>query len=670
LLYRLARLLGVQISPEDAAAAPEPVLAVLRALGVPVETGADVPEAWRKCRQDLWQRCCEPVMVAWEGRPAHLELRLAADRAGDTAECLLEPERGTPRQWTARLGDLPVQGAATVEGVRYLVKRLPLPSDLPGGYHRCMLSIGGRCWTSLVIAAPRRAYLPPAGRARAWGIFLPLYALRTRRSWAAADVTDLAALMRWVRRLGGELVGTLPLLAAYLDEPFDPSPYAPVSRLFWNEFYLDPARAPELGQCPAARELVNSPGFKEETARLREAPLVDYRRGMLLKRRVLQLLARCCAGDPARQAALQRWAEAHPAARDYARFRAAVEQRRAGWTRWPERMRRGELREEDYDPDAEHYHLYVQWLVHDQFRQLAAEARRRGPGLYLDFPLGVHRDGYDTWRWREAFALQAGCGAPPDQLNDQGQFWGFPPLHPEGVRRQGYRYFIDCLRHHLRHAGALRLDHVMSLHRLYWIPEGYAARQGVYVSYRAEEFYAVLCLESHRHRAVLVGEDLGVVPPYVRAAMARHKIYRMYILPFEFREVPRGGLKPVRARALAALNTHDMSPFAAFWRRQGREARRNLVMFLHRRGQLPLPGTGAAPVLRSCLRHLAAGRPRIVLVNLEDLWLETNPQNVPGDAGDYPNWRRKARRDLESFSGMPGILKVLRDIDKLRKRGN
>lgn len=673
-LHQLARLYGITTEYRDFTdglrqASPHALLAALGALGAPVAGAADIPDALHRRRLELWSRRCEPVAVCRAGEKSALELRLEAGRCNGRIHCRLVPEAGAPRQWRCELARLPVVGAEKVAGVEYTARRLPLPAGLPPGYHRLTIQFSdGICETTL-ISAPARAYALPAGADRLWGVFVPLYALRSEGSWAAGDVTDLETLQNWVRSLGGSLAGTLPLLAAYLDDPFDPSPYAPVSRMFWNEFYLDVARIPELGNCPSAQELLTSPAFQADIEALRKTPLVDYRRGMAVKRSVLDLLARCCyAGESARLGELRRWAAENPSVQDYARFRAAVVRQGCVWTTWPERMRSGDLRPGDFDLEVERYHLYVQWVAHQQFRDLAVRAREHGPGLYLDFPLGVHGSGYDVWRERGVFATGATCGAPPDRLNAGGQNWGFPPLHPDGLRQQAYRYFIAGLRHHLRHAGVLRLDHVMGMHRLFWIPAGLPAGEGVYVRYPAQEFYAILALESRRHRTVLVGEDLGTVPESVRTAMSRNGLSRMYVLPFEFKQVPRRGLRPVPAGSLACLNTHDMPTFTSFWRQSEPATRAALARFLYHRGLLKTPTGNVQTVLQACYKYLAAGPAGIVLVNLEDLWLETAPQNIPGTGPEKPNWRRKARRDLEDLNRMPGVLEILRAIDRLRKK--
>src|SRR3990172_6909058 len=231
----------------------------------------------------------------------------------------------------------------------------------------------------------------------------------------------------------------------------------------------------------------------------------------------------------------------HPEVEDYARFRATGERQRAPWPSWSRPLCDGVLTEGDYDERARRYHLYVQWVAREQIRVLSEHSRRAGVNLYLDLPLGVHPHSYDVWREREAFVLGVSGGAPPDVVFTQGQDWGFPPLHPEAIREQGYRYVIAYLRHQLQHTTLLRIDHVMGLHRLFWIPKGLEARDGVCVRYPAEELYAIFCLESHRHRASIVGENLGTVPAYVNSAMARHNLHRMYVLQYELDPGPNKG---------------------------------------------------------------------------------------------------------------------------------
>ncbi len=315
-------------------------------------------------------------------------------------------------------------------------------------------------------------------------------------------------------------------------------------------------------------------------------------------------------------------------------------------------------------------------------------ARGRGVRLFLDLPLGVHPSGYDTWREREIFVQGISVGAPPDSVFTSGQNWGFPPMHPEWLRRAAYRPVLAFLRHHMQHAGALRIDHVMGLHRLYWIPHERPSSEGVFVRYRSEELYAILSLESHRHGCVIVGENLGTVPAYVNAAMRRHGICGMHVAEYELAS-PRGrSPRNVPRETVASVNTHDMPPFAAYWRgedisfraahgstdpavarreRRRREAqKRRLVAELRKGGWLRGPATERR-VLIALLTQLAASPAWALLVNLEDLWLEREPQNVPGtDSGGF-NWRRKSRYDLEAIRGMADLRKTLRDLAQRRE---
>jgi 4-alpha-glucanotransferase len=696
-LRELARLYGIQTAYYDVAhrrksASPDTLLLVLKALGAPLESFDDVPAALRERRQVPCKRGVEPVVVAWDGEPPKVELRVPAHRATGPVACSLLLEGGERRNWTCDLSRLPGGRAMTVEGVRYVTKRLSVPDPLPWGYHRLRLENQGQLRETQIISAPFRADgASDESAGRAWGVFLPLYALHSKRSWGAGDFTDLETLVDWVAPLGASVVATLPLLAAFLDAPYDPSPYAPASRLFWSEFYIDVTRVPELSKCPAAQALLESAEVQAELELLRASSLIEYRRQMALKRRVLEALAQCFFADMAeRHPVLQRFVEDHPQVEDYARFRATMERQGSPWPSWPLRLRDGVLREGDYDERSRRYHLYVQWVAHEQMGVLTDKTKASGVGLYLDLPLGVHPYSYDVWRERSAFALDVSGGAPPDAVFTKGQNWGFPPLHPEAIREQAYRYVVAYLRHQLQYTSLLRIDHVMALHRLFWIPKGLEPREGVYVRYPADELYAILNLESHRHRVAIVGENLGTVPTYVNSTMARHNVRQMYVLEYELNPRAREVLRPVPQGSVASLNTHDMPSFAAYWqgldiedrrelgllnsrgaeieRKSRRTLERALKRFLKRQRWLDSPSPRPQGFLRGCLAFLSASPAEVVLINVEDLWLETHPQNVPGTHDERPNWRRKAGHSLEALREMSTVRDVCRDVDALRRR--
>ena len=646
-------------------ASPEALLAVLDALGAGVRSMQDVTGALREREAELAGRCAEPAVAAWEGSGS-ARVRVPAKMA-DSVSAHLILEDGSERELP-----IDVTGPETeVQGIRYVAAWVAL-EQLPPGYHRMVTRIQGEEHETLVISAPPLAFQGEGDRV--WGVFLPTYALRTARDWGVGSYSDLLDLTIWVRSLGGRLVGTLPLLATFLDEPFDPSPYSPASRLFWSELFIDVERAPELERSEEVRELIASPGFRREIDRARDGALVDYELVAQLKARALELLARRWSGHPGERDRVH----------DYAAFRAAGVRFGCAWEKWPARQRDGDLDLEEVDPDAIRYHSYVQFLAERQIGEAAAA----GAGLFMDLPLGVHPGSYDVWRERDAFAEGVSAGAPPDTFFTKGQNWGFPPLHPHRIRERGYRYPIACLRQLMRHAAVLRIDHMMWMHRLFWVPSALDARDGVYVRYPAEELYAILCLESHRARTAVVGEDLGTVPPIVRRAMARHGVLRTSVLQYELRPNPRAPLRPIPASAMASLNTHDMPPFAAIWegrdiedrlslglldekgaRKEQRDrdrARRALIRLLLREGHLENPDPSGPEVLRGALRHLAASKARMAVTALEDLWWETSPQNTPGTDEERPNWRRRARLAFESFRESPEVVGTLQDMDLLR----
>jgi 4-alpha-glucanotransferase len=668
-ILQLARLYGVETSYEGMGggvrrADPGALALTLRALGAELDGDGGVRHALRARRAELDALPIQPVQVAWNGTLPHLRIRLRS--TGEQAASVeLRLEDGDTAVLGTRATPLPRRAARGWTATH----ALEIGRRLPPGYHAARVGVGRETFETFVIAAPRRAW-SPRSPTREWGLFFPLYAVGSRSSWGVGDYSDLARVSGWIRSLGGGFVSTLPLLATFLDAPFEPSPYSPASRLFWNELFLDVPRVP--GWSGPTGDL------QAEIEACRRGDVVDYRRIADLKRRELE----CALGHARRNTAvlteLRRYAAERPMALEYAAFRAVCDRLRAGWHAWPRRLREGTITEHDFDPADRDYHLFVQWQAD---RQLG-EAARAGAQLYLDMPLGVNPDGFDNWRYPDLFADSMSAGAPPDPLFTGGQNWGFRPMVPGALRRSGYRYLADTLRQHFRHARMLRLDHVMSLYRLYWVPRGVDAGDGVYVRYPEDELFAVLVLESVRHQAVVVGEDLGTVPPAVRRAMDRHGVLRMHVLQFEV--APGSGPPPPPAASVASLNTHDMPTFAGFWR--GTEIDDQLDL-----GLIDQAGHDAAMADRAALRNhlsrsvggggeidagvarqrllerLSASPARYLLVNLEDLWMEDRPQNVPGTSFERPNWRRRARRSLEQIIDDAAIRRMLASMGERRQ---
>ena len=424
------------------------------------------------------------------------------------------------------------------------------------GYYDLTLKVqsGGREETgrTRLIAAPARAYVPAwleEGR-RAWGFNLPLYALRSRDNWGVGDFADLREVIRWAGSLGAAFVGVNPLHAAGGRATADPSPYSPTSRIFLNVLYLSLEAAPEMPACRKAQDLMASPEFQAAKARLVAADLVEYGEVRRLKRRVLKLLYQTfcevhgAPEGPPRTARGQEFARFVMAGGEslarFGRFSALADyHQQDDWRRWPEPDQHPDspavAEFAQRHPRAVGLHQYGQWLAAAQLGQVGQEAQKQGLPftLYEDLALGASPGGFDTWAHQELFARGPAIGAPPDAFNPQGQNWGLPPLIPERLRASGYQFFIDTLRANLPPGGMLRMDHVMGLFRLLWIPRGMAAARGAYVSYPARELLAVLALESVRRRALVIGEDLGTVSPRIRRDLGKSGVFSYRVFYFE-----------------------------------------------------------------------------------------------------------------------------------------
>jgi 4-alpha-glucanotransferase len=689
-LVQLAALHGVQTSYCSMArrqvhSSSESILATLRALNVDIQRLQDCPEALRAEQIARARQPLEPILVAWNGRcpPPSLSIPETALRTPAQLTLVFDQERSIRQSLDlAKLARTP---ARSVDGTRFVSCTVPIPQPLPTGYHDLTIETAAGIIQSRILSAPVRTFAPE-GQDQSWGLFAPLYAIRSRRNWGAGDYSDLGAFAAWIGKNGGRIAATLPLLPLFLADPLEPSPYSPVSRLFWSEFHLDLERVPELAETLPRSQGSNSVRLRDQINRLRDQPLVDYPGLLALKR---ELLAPCVQRffrkASARRDAFERFCHQHPHLDSYASFRALQESLHHDWHRWPTALRNGQLPDGHTIPTSRDYHRYVQWLAHQQMARAARTAHRHDVELYLDLPLGAHPAGYDAWRFQSVFARGATGGAPPDPVFTQGQDWGFAPLHPAALRGSGYRYLIDCLQHHLQFARLLRFDHVMALHRLYWIPAGLPASAGAYVSCPAEELYAVLSIESHRHQARIVGENLGTVPPEVNRALARHGVRGMHVVQYELHPDSRIPLPRAPRNTVASVNTHDMPPFAAYWHgldildrfelgllspagvrsEQRRRLRicQSVQRWIERRQPKSGKVTQTSEVFWALIRCLRSGPAEVVLLNLEDAWLETQPQNVPGTTLERVNWQRKVRFPIEAWDRLSAIRQMLQTLN-------
>jgi 4-alpha-glucanotransferase len=686
-LYKLAELYDIQRSYEDfrnqrREATADTLLALLQARGASITSVAEARDVLRERVESLSCDGIAPVLTSWGGRMAGVPLRLSGAAAQRAVRYTIRFEDGTVRsaeskpEAVARRGTRPDAATHRIRGL----------GAIPIGYHDIEIETSNATMSARIFAAPRYAF---GSRARAdWGVFAPLYALHTSDGEPIGNLSHLEQLARWTAARGGAFVGTLPLLASFVDVLYEPSPYAPVSRLFWNELFVDVTRAPGWSDAHSGTDAPSgadahggalAPTTSHESPQ-DEAELVDYRAAASVKLAALRAAARSyfAAGDTS---ALDRFVAANERLRDYARFRAVVDRRRESWRAWPDRLRGGTILDGDFAREDERFHLYAQWVAEEQLGSIAAASDRDCAGLYLDLPLGVNADGFDAWRESSLFTDAASTGAPPDPLFTGGQDWGFHPPDPGAQRASGHRYFIDSLRTHMRHARMIRMDHVMSLYRLYWIPKGAKASDGAYVRYPVDELLAAVAIESNRHDTVVVGEDLGTVPREIRQQMERRRILRMYVVQYEISPDSEDPITPVPRDVVASVNTHDMPTFRGFVLgrdlkdqldlglvddtryKQDVEARNHLVQRLA--GRFGHART-TAELLRHLLGYLSESQAHSVLVTLEDLWLEDRPQNVPGTNTERDNWKRRTRPTLEAIMSDETVLDLLAMIDRNR----
>lgn len=680
-----------------------------------VGPAAEVLERVRQIVADRRRRVVEPTVVIWQGAPSTFTLRL--DPACRSVELQLQVDEragasgasgaaggaggaGGASKSVRAVVDLPVQALAVGQRHGRRIWQLDLGAlaasggwhELPVGRHRLVVAASGGTpdasdGTATVLVAPR-SVVHFGAEERLWGVVAPLWSL-----WSVArpepHLGHLGRLAESIDRHGGKVVVTLPLLASFLGSPYEPSPYAPVSRCWWNELYLDFAARPELASCPEAVERLGRDGSVGASNRS-----FDARARYSVVREVLALLADHVERTPGAVRDDLHGFRTGAGVLDYARFRAAVERCEAGWRSWPAAPAEVMAGIGDDSPDVR-AHVYAQWAMRRQLDRLAENLGRRNQILGLDLPVGCHADGYDTFVSPELYAAGASVGAPPDEFFGAGQTWGFPPVFVDAARAEGHASFAAAVAGHAAVAGMLRIDHVMQLHRLWWVPDGLGAAEGAYVTQPAEELAAVLAIESHLGACVIVGEDLGTVPDEVRTQLAEHTVAGMYVAQFEQPSWPGAELRDPPRGCVASVGTHDTPPFAA-WARALESTRRadrsggepgsageraaqldNLVAGFERTGSIEvgrwgrpsaddlasLPSEFVDALHAALVWRLGASDAACVLVALDDLAGVTSPQNVPGTPSDRPNWVMRLPTPLGGLleGGSAAVLARLQD---------
>ncbi len=690
--------------------------ALLRAMGFHVDSPDALTVAIRDWDEAAWRRPCDPVRVVHEedvGAPVLCCFALEDGKERTiVVEWQLQDEAGDIVQ-EERVGPgLTAAEVRFLEGHRHVRVEMPAPKRLPLGYYQLTLRaeglVGGSTATMRIIVAPRQCYVPPAlesGR-RFWGLALQLYSLSSGRNWGCGDFTDLNQFVEWAgKSLGAGLVGLNPLHAIPNSVPHHASPYSPLNRLALNELYIDLERLPEFYASEDAQKQYRAPEFQAKIQAMREKRRVDYEGIASAKRAMLDLAYRQFLKDAyagtepnlepqtARAKLLERFIQTEGDALElYAIFLTLEEERRliqaknATWHDWPKQFLSPGSAVREYGKRHRkrvRFFQYIQWIATEQLMEVRRNAEQVGMpvGLYNDLALGAERNGAEAWMYQSVLALDADCGAPPDAFAPEGQNWGLPPVNPIALRASGYELFIQLLRKNMRLGGAIRLDHVMALCRLFWIPKGKLASEGTYVHYPFEELLAIVALESVRSKTLVIGEDLGTVPDWVRAQLEKARVLSYRVFYFERRG--DGSWKApgdYPQQALAVVTTHDLPTLTGFWSGEDLQVRAGLGSFrddaarrhawderqrdkgrmlaaLKQEGLLPNgieEDPAAVPAMTPALcraihTYLARTPSWVVLANLEDGLEEISQTNMPGTVEQHPNWTRKYARRIEDL---------------------
>jgi 4-alpha-glucanotransferase len=650
-------------------------LAVLGLMGVELTAASNVAALLQCCRQKVAGHWLPPATVVPCEREASVALRIPVTELETPCNWLIRTEAGSqitgafiPEQLSESVGQVKLSGPDC--------GRLLVLPPLPAGYHTLSIRHAGRQREFNLIAAPDRGFIPSwaeSGKKLA-GISLHLYELRSSRNWGIGDFTDLLEFAGHAADCGLDFVVLNPLHILDGLSPGQCSPYSPLDRRFLNPLYIDVEKEPDFHDNPAIVDYVARPAFQERLQELREAELVDYDsidhiKHVVLSKMFKQFKRQHLDQSSERAAAFTGWlAKKGTALQKFGEFQAARHRLTTSMARHRE------------------FHYYLQWLAEDQLRRCQNAARSKGMsiGLVRDLAVGSARDGAEVQLNPDLFCAAASVGAPPDPLAPQGQNWGLPPMNPLALKNSGFAHFIELLKDNMAHCGALRIDHVMSLMRLWWCPGQDHSGTGAYVSYPANELFAILRLESQRQQCTIIGEDLGIVPPEIRQLMTNSGFFSNLLLYFEKYD-------PVRFRhpadwtrsALAMVANHDVPTLAAWWSKSDLALRyeiglfdcpdqlnaavgareSDLIQILHWLNELHLlPGNWKdfnihrqfdTSLCEAILTAVAMSEARLVSLQPEDLCLTQKPINIPGTGDEYPNWKQKLPVSVDELFDEP-----------------
>ncbi|MDX3774564.1 4-alpha-glucanotransferase [Chromatiaceae bacterium AAb-1] len=723
LLAELIAFCGIETEYNDAwgnpAKVPQSQLeALVAAQGFDITDEDAARDELTQRRLSYWQQMLAPVSVQLQQQPLLLDIQVPLSLANESLQLTLTEESGTSHAFELVAVDGELQQVMQLEDTEFHQYQHQLPVVLNMGYHRLELycPVTTQQFSQTLIITPGQCYQPERFRhQKQWGSAVQLYSLRSERNWGIGDFSDLKTLTRYLAERGADFIGLNPIHALYPAIPDNASPYSPSSRRWLNIIYIDVENMPGFTDCRQVAQQVSAERFQQQLLQQRQKDWVDYPAVMQLKLPVMRLLYQYVVQHPAHYTELLQAFQAFKQAGGQSLQQLALydalhgwllqqDKQLWGWPVWPQQYQTPDsatVQQFALEHQAElDFYCYLQFIASRQLAEVQQQARQQGMllGLYRDLAVGVSEASTEIWGNASLYCRQASIGAPPDPLGPTGQNWGLPPMYPYQLFRQAYQPLVDLFRSNMQHAGALRIDHVMALLRLWWVPKtAENAGGGAYLYYPVLDLLGILALESQRQQAVIIGEDLGTVPDGIRELLADYGIYSYRVFFFET-AADGGYISPAHypQQAMATLSTHDLPTLAGFWHcddlklgkelglyqdnmvlqqlyQQRHQNKQRILDSLHGHGVLPADYPRSTEHLAmdrtlnfALQRHLAAGNSQLLCLQPED-WLEmTQPVNVPGTSNEYPNWRRKLSLPLEQWTAQHHITALLNELTALR----
>ncbi len=706
---------------EVAYVSKESKAAMLAAMGYDVENEEHLASQIAQERVQYWTSPLDPVLVVKEKESIVLDARLPEALANSVLNYEVKLETGKNLKGTINAADAGVQESFADNGRDYLKKKLILDLELPLGYHELNLTADGLNASLRLIIVPHQCYKQKqiADGLKIWGPSVQLYTLRSEKNWGVGDFCDLADLIKKLANWGAGFIGLNPIHALYPANPESASPYSPSTRRWVNVIYVNVENSEEYKKCSEAQAIVNSPEFQQRLSDLRAKEYVDYTGVMQAK---LEILKKVYFSHPLHKDKRSNRGKAFAAfvkeGGDSLNQIAVYDALQAslyasgenawGWPVWDDKYKKYQ-NPEVAQWAAEHedevaFYKYLQFLADEQMAAADRTAKENGMavGIYRDLAVGVAECSAEIWANADIYCPKASVGAPPDVLGPLGQNWGLPPMDPNKIYQAQYQPVIDLFRSNMKSCGSLRIDHAMSLLRLWWVPPKENASKGAYVYYRVHDMIGILALESVRNQCLIIGEDLGTVPEIMKKLLPQSGIHSYKIFFFETSKTDGGYIstRDYPEQAMSALTTHDMPTLIGFWHcedlklgrklglyttdeimnnlmRDRLQAKQRILDSLAGHNMLPPSVNRDAlycpmtPELNHALQiHLCNGSTALFSTQLEDWLAMEKPVNIPGTSSEYPNWRRKLSRNINEIFSDPKLHELASQMTEARVRAS